>query len=272
MDFSTLIPFLIVLFITYRVARKSEKSENQKDTKNQKSVVDELTKLKNLLDEGVLSDEEFQREKNKILNEDNITDKKNSIVSDAIKNVSSSEPTNEEKSKEGWSRKTYVLGIVAVGLLMIIVSTFDSSPTSSPSLSNISNNTSSSSGSSQCNIWVDRTSKNANQIADILEGINNELTAFNTGQKSFKEIEPIFNNYLSRLKTIESSQKNLSPNTSNDSSHSWFLRGIDNYINGIEYLTKGVKNDYTPTLDVGLEFLSMGTQNIGRATDRLVNC
>ena len=69
---------------------------------------------------------------------------------------------------------------------MIIVSTFDSSPTSSPSLSNISNNTSSSSGSSQCNIWVDRTSKNANQIADILEGINNELTAFNTGKKSFK--------------------------------------------------------------------------------------
>ena len=67
-------------------------------------------------------------------------------------------------------------------------------------------------------------------------------------------------------------KKNLSPNTSNDSSHSWFLRGIDNYINGIEYLTKGVKNDYTPTLDVGLEFLSMGTQNIGRATDRLENC
>ena len=272
MEFSTLIPFLILLFITYRVARKSKKSEDQKDIKNQKSVVDELTKLKNLLDEGVLSDEEFQREKNKILNENSNTDIKNSDTSEAIKNVSTSEQRNEEKSQEGWSRKTYILVIVAVGLLMMIVSIFDSSTSSSPSLSNISNNTSSSSGSSQCTIWADRTSKNANQIADILEGINDELTAFNTGQKSFKEIEPIFNNYLSRLKTIESSQKNLSPNTSNESSHSWFLRGIDNYINGIEYSTQGIKNDYTPTLDVGLEFLSMGTQNIGRATDRLVNC
>ena len=68
-----------------------------------------IESLKNLLDEGVLSDEEFQKEKNKILNEDNITDIKNSVASEAIKNVSSSKPTNEEKSEEGWSRKTYVL-------------------------------------------------------------------------------------------------------------------------------------------------------------------
>lgn len=270
MEFSSLIPFLILLFITYRVARKSEKA--QKDIKNQKSVGDELKKLKDLLDEGVLSDEEFQKEKNKILNEDNITDIKNSVASEAIKNVSSSKSTNEEKSEEGWSRKTYVLVIVAVGLLMIIVSTFDSSPTSSPSLSNISNNTSSSSGSSQCNIWVDRTSKNANQIGVVLDGINDELVAFNSGQKSFKEIEPTLNNYLSKLKTIESSQKNLTPNASNESSHTWFLRGIDNYISGIGYVSSGLKNDYTPTLDGGLELLSMGTKNIERATDRLVSC
>ena len=261
----------MLLFITYRVARKSEKAGNQKDIKDQKSVVDELTKLKKLLDEGVLSDEEFQREKNKILNEDNITDK-NSVANEAIKNVSSSKPTNEEKSEEGWSRKTYVLAIIAVGLLMIIVSTFDSSPTSSPSLSNISNNTSSSSGSSQCNIWVDRTSKNANQIGVVLDGINDELVAFNSGQKSFKEIESTLNNYLSKLKTIESSQKNLTPNASNESSHTWFLKGIDNYISGIGYVSSGLKNDYTPTLDSGLELLSMGTENIERATDRLVSC
>lgn len=45
-----------------------DKNTNSSNPINSGSIADELIKLKNLLDEGILNEEEFQVEKNKILN------------------------------------------------------------------------------------------------------------------------------------------------------------------------------------------------------------
>ena len=45
-----------------------ERNTNSNNTMNISSVADELMKLKKLLDEGILNEDEFQIEKNKILN------------------------------------------------------------------------------------------------------------------------------------------------------------------------------------------------------------
>lgn len=45
-----------------------ERNTNSNNTMNSSSVADELMKLKKLLDEGILNEDEFQIEKNKILN------------------------------------------------------------------------------------------------------------------------------------------------------------------------------------------------------------
>ena len=47
---------------------------------------------------------------------------------------------------------------------------------------------------------------------------------------------------------------------------------IDNLINGVYYIGRGVETNYLPTLESGVEFVEMATENIERATSRINSC
>ena len=69
----TFLGWVVALAWAFSDNTKLLKAENKKKKEdiNEKSKIEELEKLGNLKEKGLLTDEEFQNEKNKILKKDN---------------------------------------------------------------------------------------------------------------------------------------------------------------------------------------------------------
>ena len=114
------------------------------------------------------------------------------------------------------------------------------------------------------------TSSNAGQFTNILDNVVQDLNGYLDNSLSATDIATNFQNYTNRLEKLESNQKLLNPDSSNESSNKWFLMAIDNLINGVDYIGSGVETNYLPTLESGIEFVEMATENIGEQQAELI--
>lgn len=156
--------------------------------------------------------------------------------------------------------------------LFIVFGFLGSINSSSRNTATTSSTSGNSSSNSVCSNWTNSTASNAGQFANILDDVVQDLNGYLDSSLSASDITTNFQNYTNRLEKLESNQKSLSPDSSNDSSNKWFLMAIDNLINGVYYIGRGVETDYLPTLESGVEFVEMATVNVERATNRINSC
>ena len=131
------------------------------------STADELIKLQKLLNDGALSQDEFDKQKNKLLYKSEKEAELQSMQDNIIKNKNN--PENKKKEKKGGKLK-WVGG--AVVLLLIIASI----PSSESSSSNSSSSNSSSSNSSSSNDWGSCTLSSYGSLStQSLDGVGDNI-------------------------------------------------------------------------------------------------
>jgi len=236
------------------------------------SNADEIKKLKELLDSGVISEDEFNNEKNKLLD-----------ISSSISNPISS---SNKKSKKKW--------FIGIGIFLILYaigsasdnndynsssssssnsSSSSSSNSSSSSSSNSSSSSSSnSSSSSSCVKWLSNTGSNADKMANISNNISENATDAAYGIITFSEFETYLKSDLSKVENIYYNQLSLTPNSSNQNSHDYFLTGMEYIIDGLDWAILGVETVNASYIELGTEYLLDATTYFDLATSSMGSC
>lgn len=228
------------------------------------SNADEIKKLKELLDNGVITEDEFNNEKNKLL--DNSSTNSNPISN------------SNKKSKKKW-----FIGIAIFLILYAIGSASDNndyniSSSSSNNISSSSSNNSSSSSSnnssssSTCGNWLSKTGSNADKMANISTNISENATDAAYGIITFSEFETYLKSDLSKVENIYYSQLSLTPNSSNQNSHDYFLTGIEYIIEGLDWAILGVETVNSSYIELGTEYLLDATTYFDLATSSMGSC
>ena len=228
------------------------------------SNADEIKKLKELLDSGVISEDEFNNEKNKLL--------------DISSNISNPISSSNKKNKKKW-----FIGIGIFLILYAIGSSSDnndynsSSSSSSNSSSSSSSNSSSSSSSnsssnSTCVKWLSNTGSNADKMANISNNISENATDAAYGIITFSEFETYLKSDLSKVENIYYNQLSLTPNSSNQNSHDYFLTGIEYIIDGLDWAILGVETVNASYIELGTEYLLDATTYFDLATSSMGSC
>ena len=219
------------------------------------SSADELKKLKELLDSGVLTQEEFDKEKNKLLDVQPQADK-------------SSNDTENKDRKKGKIKKRYI--VAGVFLLLFMIGSIGGDSSSD----NISttNSSSSSNSSSTCETWTSQSAINAAKMADILDDVADNATDASIGAISISTFESTLKSDLQRTENIYNNQLSLTPNSENRSSHNYFIDALEDLIDGIDFAILGVQNDDASLLELGISFIENSTMNTTLATSALSNC
>ena len=175
----------------------------------------------------------------------------------------------EAPPKKKKSKGIYFFYIIFIFIIFGLLGSINSSSRNTATTSSTSGNSSS---NSVCSNWANSTASNAGQFTNILDNVVQDLNGYLDNSLSATDIATNFQNYTNRLEKLESNQKLLNPDSSNESSNKWFLMAIDNLINGVDYIGSGVETNYLPTLEAGVEFVEMATENIERATSRINSC
>ena len=229
------------------------------------SSADELKKLKELLDSGVLTQEEFDKEKNNLLDVQPQADK-------------SSSDTENKDSKKGKIKKRYIVAGVFLLLFMIGSIGGDSSDdnisttNSSSSSKSSSTSTINSSSSSTCETWTSQSAINAGKMADIMDNVADNATDASIGAISLSTFESTLKSDLQRSKNVYNNQLSLTPNSENRSSHNYFIDALEDLIDGLDFAILGVQNDDANLLELGISYIENSTMNTTLATSALSNC
>jgi len=229
------------------------------------SSADELKKLKELLDSGVLTQEEFDKEKNNLLDVQPQADK-------------SSSDTENKDSKKGKIKKRYIVAGVFLLLFMIGSIGGDSSgdnistTNSSSSSKSSSTSTINSSSSSTCETWTSQSAINAGKMADIMDNVADNATDASIGAISLSTFESTLKSDLQRSKNVYNNQLSLTPNSENRSSHNYFIDALEDLIDGLDFAILGVQNDDANLLELGISYIENSTMNTTLATSALSNC
>jgi hypothetical protein len=219
------------------------------------SSADELKKLKELLDSGVLTQEEFDKEKNKLLDDQPQADK------------SSSDTENKDSKKEKIKKRYIVAGVFF--LLYMIGSIGGESSSDNISTTNSS---SSSNSSSTCETWSSQTANNASKMANIMDDVADNATDASNGAISFSTFESTLKSDLQRAKNIYNNQLSLTPNSENRSSHNYFIDALEDLIDGLDFAILGVQNDDASYIELGIIYIEDAGLNSTLATSALSNC
>ena len=228
------------------------------------SNADELKKLKELLDSKVISQEEFNKEKSKILeNEAGQT-----IPStDGIENKLDSKSDKKTKSK-----KWYIIAGVFLVLYMIGSVGGDTSGTSSTSSSSSGNSSSSSNSSSTCEYWSNQTANNALKMSDTMEKIADDATDASVGVISISTFESYLQSDLRKAKNIYNNQISLSPNSANVTTHNYFLDALEDLIDGIDLSILGIQQNDADYIELGIIYIDSAGDNASLASSSLSSC
>ena len=228
------------------------------------SNADELKKLKELLDNKVISQEEFDKEKSNILKDE----AGQTIPStDGIENKLDSKSDKKTKSK-----KWYIIAGIFLVVYMIGSVGGETSSTSSTSSSSSSNGSSSSNSSSTCESWGNKSADNASKMADILDNLADNATDAGYGEISFSTFESYLQADLRKAQNIYNSQISLSPNSANVNSHNLFLEAMENLIEGIDLTILGIQQNDADYIDLATIYIESATSNTVLATSSLSSC
>ena len=212
------------------------------------SNADEIKKLKELLDSGVISEDEFNNEKNKLLD-----------ISSSISNPISS---SNKKSKKKW--------FIGIGIFLILYAIGSASDNNDYNSS--SSSSSNSSSSSSCVKWLSNTGTNADKMANISNNISENATDAAYGIITFSEFETYLKSDLSKVENIYYNQLSLTPNSSNQNSHDYFLTGIEYIIDGLDWAILGVETVNASYIELGTEYLLDATTYFDLATSSMGSC
>tara|TARA_Y100000768_G_scaffold38601_1_gene25375 strand:- start:417 stop:1109 length:693 start_codon:yes stop_codon:yes gene_type:complete len=198
------------------------------------SNADELKKLKELLDDKIISQEEFDKEKSKLLGND--TDQPDPSI-DEIENDSDSKLNEKTKIK-----KRYLIAGVFLVLYMIgSVGGETSNTSSSNSSSSSASSSSSNSSSSVCVNWADESLTNLTSFQNYVDLMTDASYDAGYGYISFSEYQSKLENYEIRIKSIRSNQNSNLPNSSNQTAHDYLLEAIDLTLSAISFTIVGVE-------------------------------
>ena len=212
------------------------------------SNADEIKKLKELLDSGVISEDEFNNEKNKLL--------------DISSNISNPISSSNKKNKKKW--------FIGIGIFLILyaIGSFSDNNDYNSSSSSSSN----SSSNSTCVKWLSNTGSNADKMANISNNISENATDAAYGIITFSEFETYLKSDLSKVENIYYNQLSLTPNSSNQNSHDYFLTGIEYIIDGLDWAILGVETVNASYIELGTEYLLDATTYFDLATSSMGSC
>ena len=212
------------------------------------SNADEIKKLKELLDSGVISEDEFNNEKNKLL--------------DISSNISNPISSSNKKNKKKW--------FIGIGIFLILFAIGSSSDNNDYNSS--SSSSSNSSSNSTCVKWLSNTGSNADKMANISNNISENATDAAYGIITFSEFETYLKSDLSKVENIYYNQLSLTPNSSNQNSHDYFLTGIEYIIDGLDWAILGVETVNASYIELGTEYLLDATTYFDLATSSMGSC
>ena len=133
------------------------------------SSADELKKLKDLLDSGVLTQEEFDTQKSKILSSES-SDEPKVIIDD-------------NKSKKNNSTFKWVIGVIVVVAVFALFSSDDSSSSTTTSNNSTSENSnvdtiSSTNTTDACYVYISESLEVTTVLTDVVERFTNQTSRF----------------------------------------------------------------------------------------------
>ena len=220
------------------------------------SVADELKKLKDLLDSGVLTQEEFDTQKSKILSSES-SDEPKVIIDD-------------NKSKNNSTFK-WVIGVIVVVAVFALFSSDDSSCSTTTSSSG-SSSSSSSSSNSTCETWLIGTGNNSGQLSNIAYDYADYAEDAADGIISFSQMQSYLENDLVKVERLYRNQLSLTPNSSNQDAQDYLLIGIDYFIDAYEWTIQGLETLDPYYVELGVESLSNATYYVELSLDAINEC
>ena len=226
------------------------------------SNADELKKLKELLDSGVLSQEEFDKEKNKLLD---IEPKADTPSNDP-------EIKNSKDKKERKIKKSYIVGGILLLFFLIGSIGGDSSSDNISSINSSTSSNSSSNSSSNCVIWSNQTADNAGKVADIMFDVSENAGDASIGAISLSTFESLLKSDLRKAKNIYNNQLSTTPNSENRVSHNYFIDALEDLIDGLDYAILGVESGDSYYIELGILYIEDAGTNAELATLALEGC
>ena len=217
------------------------------------SSADELKKLKDLLDSGVLTQEEFDTQKSKILSSES-SDEPKVIIDDT-------------KSKKNNSTFKWVIGVIVVVAVFALFSSDDSSSSTTTSSSS-----SSSSSNSTCQTWLIGTANNSQQLSNIAFDYADHAEDASDGIISFSQMQSYLENDLVKVERLYRNQVSLTPDSSNQDAQDYLLIGIDYFIDAYEWTIQGLETYDVYYVELGVESLSNATYYVELATNAMNEC
>ena len=216
------------------------------------SSADELKKLKDLLDSGVLTQEEFDTQKSKILSSES-SDEPKVIIDD-------------NKSKKNNSTFKWVIGVIVVVAVFALFSSDDSSSSTTTSSS------SSSSSSSTCETWAITTANISGEISNIAYDYIDYAEDAADGIISFSQMQSYVENDLVKIERLYRRQVSLTPNSSNQDSHDYLLIGIEYFIEAYELSIQGLETLDPYYIELSSESLENATYYVELSLNALNDC
>lgn len=213
------------------------------------SSADELKKLKDLLDSGVLTQEEFDTQKSKILSSES-SDEPKVIIDD-------------NKSKKNNSTFKWVIGVIVVVAVFALFSSDDSSS---------STTTSSSSSNSTCQTWLVGTANNSQQLSNLAFDYADHAEDASDGIISFSQMQSYLENDLVKVERLYRNQASLTPDSSNQDAQDYLLIGIDYFIDAYEWTIQGLETYDVYYVELGVESLSNATYYVELSTNAINGC
>ena len=215
------------------------------------SSADELKKLKDLLDSGVLTQEEFDTQKSKILSSES-SDEPKVIIDD-------------NKSKKNNSTFKWVIGVIVVVAVFALFSSDDSSSSTTTS-------SSSSSSSSTCETWAITTANISGEISNIAYDYIDYAEDAADGIISFSQMQSYVENDLVKIERLYRRQVSLTPNSSNQDSHDYLLIGIEYFIEAYELSIQGLETLDPYYIELSSESLENATYYVELSLNALNDC
>ena len=276
------------------------------------SNADELIKLKELLDSGLLTEEEFNLEKEKILkvnkNNSEKTEKEKKLEEspnnikksgNKFKEVDQNTPAkqvNKSKAKKPkktggkskWFISLFVLIMITGGITTGAINLAAWLPGGSGGLTdeqkeaiadrnNEIASSSSNSPLSACENWVKETTKNANTASETMDSASKITSNLANGLIS----EDTFKNELSSEIVVmemlinsqnSSAMKSWVKGSVNLNSHAFFLQALQDTYDGYYLMYRGVLNGNTSEINQATQKILSANANYARATDSLNSC
>ena len=227
------------------------------------SSADELKKLKDLLDSGVLTQEEFDTQKSKLLSSES-SDEPKVIIDD-------------NKSKKNNSTFKWVIGVIVVVAVFALFSSDDSSSSTTTSSNSTSENSnvdtiSSTNTTDACSVYVEESLLLSVFLTDVIERFTNQTERFTNEEISSEEyLEGLESDY-SLLLGACIVNTDLEPPLIYEEFHEYRLKEIESYILMYEWMIKAVEELNPNYVEISFSYIDEAIYYLELSSNLDISC